>query len=839
MKKVYIILTSMLFLSMFVMPLSFYGQDQKTDDTKKEKKSSGFSGYLFITGDIGPSWWHGDLARYGSAPDFANTSINGSLGFGWQFLSWLNVYVKANRAFAKGEQEHILPKNNIGLGAGVHQDMKTDVDMFGGDIHLGINLMNMLGGYKERLFSISLHGGVGQRHYKSRTYDLNTDKRLATSGYKDEPSYAGSGHGFNDRNVELIVPFGAELTFAVAEKWDVYGDYTYTWMSSDWVDNVSHGEMAFINDAYSQFNLGLRYKFRSNKIKKMAENFEDVQLEATPNPLEEIGDSVEVTIKGTFPPKYFAKDAVMCFTPVLKYEGGETAYENINFIGEDVDCDGTMISYANGGTFTYTKKVAYDPAMENSELTVTPVVYKYDGECYATCEGASNQNKSYTADERKLDDGVIHTSRFVKDNALVAYTPHGYEKETISTVESAIFFQVNLSNYNKNLPLNKDADNKDALNNSIVDVEKGWVVKDISIDGWASPEGEETFNEGLSQRRAETAEKYMKNKINKAAKNNNKIDKDAADNIELILTANGPDWNGFMKAVETSDIKDKDAIINVINSADNSQKEAEIRNMILIYPELERDILPPLRRAVIDVNCYITKRPDEQIAEYSTAYPDSLSVNELLYAATLTDDLNTKKQIYSNAMNLNPDCWRAKVNAAVVEYRLGNIDEAKALLKEAQELNDNSYELANNLGGILITTGDYENAEKLLIKSEDLGGNVDYNMGILYIHQGKYAEAVSRLSSYTCDFNLGLAQLLNKDYTAAESTFNCVDPQDGVTYYLLAIDAARQDDKSKTLDFLGKAIDAKPEFKEQAGTDREFLKYYGDADFRALTGLSN
>jgi tetratricopeptide (TPR) repeat protein len=147
--------------------------------------------------------------------------------------------------------------------------------------------------------------------------------------------------------------------------------------------------------------------------------------------------------------------------------------------------------------------------------------------------------------------------------------------------------------------------------------------------------------------------------------------------------------------------------------------------------------------------------------------------------------------------------------------------------------------MANNMGDVHAVTGDYAKAEHCYLKSEELGGDVNYNMGLVDIHKGDYADAVSRLSSYKCDFNLGLAQLLNKDFAAADNTFNCVDPQDGDTYYLIAVTAARQDDKAKTLDYLGKAIDAKPEFKEKAGTDREFLKYYNEADFRALTGLGN
>ena len=106
----------------------------------------------------------------------------------------------------------------------------------------------------------------------------------------------------------------------------------------------------------------------------------------------------------------------------------------------------------------------------------------------------------------------------------------------------------------------------------------------------------------------------------------------------------------------------------MINSAGTSaQKEEEIRNMILIYPELERDILPPLRRANMEVNTFEPKRSDMQIAEYSISHPDSLKLNEMLYAATLTDDLNTKKQIYANTMAQYPKCWRAVVNAAGVD----------------------------------------------------------------------------------------------------------------------------------------------------------------------------
>jgi tetratricopeptide (TPR) repeat protein len=289
-----------------------------------------------------------------------------------------------------------------------------------------------------------------------------------------------------------------------------------------------------------------------------------------------------------------------------------------------------------------------------------------------------------------------------------------------------------------------------------------------------------------------------------------------------------------MTSVENSDISDKNAIINVVNSADASKKEEEIRNMILIYPELERDILPPLRRADIVVNTYEPKKPTAQIAELSTTDPSQLSVNEILYAANLTDDLNTKQQIYANAMEQYPKCWRAVNNAAAVEIELGNIDNAEELLKKAVEMNENSSEVRNNMGIVKLYKKDYNAAEHCFTKARELGADVDYNMGVTKLYQGDYAQAESLLSGASCDFNLGLAQLLNKNYSGAQKTFACVDPQDGETYYIQAATASMNNDSDNTFKYLGNAIDADAKYKDCAANDRIFLKYHNDASFQAL-----
>jgi len=812
-----------------IMPLAFFGQN--ADEGKTNNRSS-FSPYWHISGELGPTWSHADISKYNFAPDFSNTNFNGAIGFGRQFTPIFNVYGKVERGFFQGERKQV-PTASV-PNALFGRDMRFENDYYGANLNVGINLSNLFAGYKDRLVSFSAHLGVGQAQWKSKTYDLTTDALLMTNGYKGLKS-GGTAGGINERNVDLVVPAGLDINFNLSDKWDIYGDYSYNWMTTDYADGVVKGAMEVKNDVYSHFNIGARFKFGAGaSLKSMARDFGKVELQVIPEILEEKGDSVEVTIKGNFPPKYFNKKAVMNFTPVLVYEGGATAFEPINFKGESVSGNGTLISYNNGGSFTYTAKVPYNDNMKVSELVVAPLIYNYQTEIYPSRESVMENAGYVMIDERKLADGVIYTSKRIEDNFANSDMPHGYEKVTIVTQTANIFFQVNLANLNWNLPMNKKQDSKDALAAMNSDIVKGWDIKDITIDGWASPEGEESFNEGLSGRRANTAIKYAKSELNKLAKKNKSgLAFAKADEITFVEAANGPDWNGFMNAVEASSIKDKNAILNVVRSSSADQREQEIRNMILIYPEIEKDILPPLRRAIINVNTFEPKHPDSEISSLATSDPASLKLNELLYAATLTEDLNTRKAIYASTMELHPKCLRAVVNASAVELEMGNTAEAKRLLEKASTMTDKSAEVYNNLAVVAIMERDFAKAESNLNKAKSLGGDVSYNMGIVNIYQGKYDKAASMMSGEKCDYNLGLAQLLNKDYSAAQNTLNCA-PETAERFYLLAIIGSRTDNSSMIYTNLMKAIQKDENYKNTAKWDREFMKYFNEPDFQNI-----
>lgn len=829
MKKNHLLSGLALILMLAMVPLNFYGQNESQP---KEKSKSSFDKHWFMLGDAGLSMFHGDLNQYGFAPDPNYFKINGNLGLGYQFGSVIGLYGKIGGGNLGGEKDW----RNAKL---------EENGFFDGNLNLSINFVNLVWGYNpDRLFTFAPHIGFGQANWKARAVDATTGALLSEVGYNANTPEKG---WMGNRASAWTIPVGADFNFNVSEKVDVYLDYTFNFMDTDRMDafldnnaNDPSGNSRFkpegtvVNDMYSHLNVGLRYKFINNSVKSMADNFGNVVLEVVPDPLEERGDSVEVTIKGTFPPKYFKKNAAMNFTPVLTYEGGSVALKPINFKGESVTGDGTLINYANGGTFTYIDKIPYNPSMNVSELVVAPLIHPTKSLVNTTREAVQQNEKYIMADQRKLADGVVYTSKRLDDNVKTTVANHGYEKVTIIPQNAAIYYQVNLHNLNMNLPLNKKAENIDLLKAVTKNIEMGWDIKDISIVGWASPEGEETFNSGLSERRSQTAKKYMDGELGKLLRNK-KIDVSfgkVAD-VKYEMSANGPDWNGFMAAVEASDIKDKSAILNVVRSANAAQREQEIRNMILIYPELEKDILPPLRRAMITVNSFEPKKTDEEIASLSTSDPAQLQLNELLYAATLTDDLRTRKMIYASAMELHPKCARAVINAAEVEIMLGNNAEAKSLLEKAAGMTDKSPVLFNNMAVVNILERDFTNAEMNLNKSKQLGGNVDYNMGIVNIFKGDYSKAVSLMQGNKCDYNLGLAQMLNKDNAAAKATLDCA-PETAKSAYLKAVLAARTNDTAAVYSNLMSAIQKDGSYKNTAKWDREFVKLFGEADFQAI-----
>ncbi len=543
-----------------------------------------------------------------------------------------------------------------------------------------------------------------------------------------------------------------------------------------------------------------------------------------PEVLEAKGGQVDFAVTGTIPEKSFHKKAVVEFTPYIKYGEETKEFKKLVLRGEKTEGEGTVINSKTGGSFTYNESFEYTDEMRAAELFVNAKVTK--------------GKKVQEFNDIKLADGVIATYKSIVHDEKTILAPSGYEKVTIVSEKANIYFQQNKSNINWNLEHNKADKSKEQITAMDEFLMKGWKVKDVNIDAWASPEGEIDFNNNLADDRATSVNKYMEKKFQtinkKIAKEKGVSVSEVEQEVAYNAKGHGEDWDGFMKAIKESDLKDKNTIANVINSqSDAVKREQEIRNMTVIYEEVETEILPGLRRAEITINCYEPKRTDAEIAELSTTYPDSLTYKELLHAATLTEDHQAKFNIYKAGFVHENRDWKTYNNAAAEAIELDNLDEAENLLNQAEALLAGNGKVLNNMGVIASRKEDYATAESYFLKSQTAGEDVGYNLGIIAIQKGEYQKALSYFSSIDCKHNVGLAQMLSGKMNEAMNNLKCA-PESCKSYYMLAVYGARTNNAEMVYDYLIKAFEINPKAKAQAKEDREFLKYFNEPAFQDI-----
>lgn len=825
MKKFYKISRKVLLIVLIgLIPTVFYGQ--KTD-SKASKPS--FDPYWYVGAQAGFSKLHGDITKYKWMPDKDNWNFGFGALFGRQLTPFLGV--RGNLAYGNYSGSEDRPSESWKP----YYNQKVEGSYIDYSLQATFDLDNLIFSYNPDR-KLGFYGilGVGQSNYRVRKYDIPSGVELASRGVNTDQG-AGDGKGFGNRDLIMVVPAGLGFNYSITPKVDLTLESVIRFTDTEGMDIQSGGAKAIKQDFYSLTSLGVVYKFGQGvNIEKMQKNFGLVKFDAIPPVLETKGDSISVTIRGTFPPNYFDKKAAVCFQPVLKYQGGELPLKSVMFRGEGVQGDAEMINYKNGGTFTYKTTIPYKPEYNSSELVASPIAFvpKSVPVSKGMKCGETANYKSLVLGDRKLADGVIYTCKRVVASSDLTSSAHGYVLENILTNKGNIFFPKNKDNVNFKFGMNfTDAAQGEwaSLYNYI---KNSYKVKDIAINGWASPEGEETFNENLSGKRAEATKKEILKDFEKMRKDKKNPFNVPAD-ITFSTAGNGPDWNGFMKLVESSDMKEKNTVMNVVNSADPKKKEEEIRNMILIYPQIEEKLLPPLRRAEVVVSVYEPKKTAEEIAALAISKPESLTDKELLYAASLTEDQKTQQKIYRAAAQLYPDNYRAHNNAGVIELKLGNVNEAASYFEKANSLSPDNGEVVNNLGAVAMKKGDYAKARQMFEKAKKLGVNENYNLGVLLIPEGKYDEAVAAMKGKKCDYNLALGLMLSGNTGEAGKLLDCAE-KNANTYYLSAVLAARTSNAGMVFENLANAVKADAGMKATAKNDREFIKFFETPEFKKI-----
>lgn len=538
----------------------------------------------------------------------------------------------------------------------------------------------------------------------------------------------------------------------------------------------------------------------SSKLGELsADNFK-----VTPNPLESRGGQVAVTIDGTFPEKYMKKKAMVTVIPELRYGNGQAAQgQAAKFQGEKVEGNDQTIAYKVGGNYTMKSNFKYVPEMQKSDLYMTFDAY------------VGKKKKKVEIPAVKVAEGVIATSELYKNTLAgsgACIAPDTFQRVRDQRQAAQIKFLINQANLRKSELKNNSVKEFVELLKKINADKEGLNIKNVEVLAYASPDGGFDFNDKLASKRQNVSVDYAKKQLKNA-----KVQSD----VTGKYTAQ--DWEGFQQLVQASDIQDKDVILRVLSMyQDPEEREQQIRNMSAGFRELADGILPELRRSRLIINYETIGRSDEQIQEQYKADATKLSVDELLYSATLEDNVDAQEAIYKKTIEVYPNDYRAYNNVAAIEFAKGNDAEAKNYLAKAQSINGNAAETNANLGLMALKNGNVSEAENYIAKANTAG---DYNkvLGTLNLAKGDYAAAEQNLNGINCN-TTALAQILNKNYAGAANTLNSIKNKDAMTDYLQAILNARQGNDSAASSYLKSALQKDPSLATYANNDLELAK---------------
>ena len=529
--------------------------------------------------------------------------------------------------------------------------------------------------------------------------------------------------------------------------------------------------------------------------------FQADYFSVNPNPLEVVGDRVPATVSARIPAKFLQKNAQVTVTPYLCFDGGEVAAQPYAFQGEKVRGNAPVISYDNGGSVTIPVMYHYSPEMLQSTLQLA----------FNVTQG----KKQYVLPRVTVAEGVVATAALASAAGVdPALAPDKFQRIINEKYNADIHFLINQANIRE---AQANSVEMGDLNDRIL-ATKGdstLQLEEINIASFASPEGALDFNTKLAEKREDATKAFVENRLKK--------DK-VTEFGELTANFTPEDWDGFQKLVAASNIQDKELILSVLSMyKDPEQREKEIRNLSSIFDQLADQILPQLRKSRITASINVIGKSDDQIRQLLASDPSKLSVDEILYAATLCDNNADKMKVYNKAAELYPKDYRVFNDLGLTQYVAGDYDAARANFNQAARLNAAAPEPQMNLGLISLLNKDYRIANQ---KFGSAAGTPELNdaMGTYYLLTGDAASAVKSFGNAKTN-NAALAQILTKDYSKAKSTLGSINNPDAMTYYLTAILGARTNNDRMVSSNLRQAVKLDKSLAARAAKDLEFKNF--------------
>lgn len=571
--------------------------------------------------------------------------------------------------------------------------------------------------------------------------------------------------------------------------------------------------------------------FTGCTLPKMIKMSKEQNLTVSPNPLEVHKDTVVFDMSANLPVKMLKKGTAYTVNSFYKYGDSELALDPIPFKAEDFPNAGTEQPKTTK-TFTFPYKNDYKTGV----LQIEGV--------------ASKGAKSKTTPRMDVATGMITTSKLVQNSYYAAYADHGYnnQEEIIPVVIPDFIFEQGRSVLRTSEIKSDKGKQLDAF------IAAKNVTRTVTITGTHSPEGAERINSKLANERAAAIEKYYRAQMKKYDYQG------MADEIKFIQKPIVDDWTEFKTALAAYagiSADEKSAYLNIINAGGSFEDQEKQLKKLATYKKVFKEVYPGLRTAKTEILTIKKKKTDAEMSVLAKqitkgeAAADALSFEELMYAASLTPSTEEKAAIYEAATKKG-SFWNAHNNlaASYISLAIENpskageyTDKANVQLNIAAKIKE-TPEVHANLATIALWTGNpykaYAHASKALNgASSDVARGVNGVKGASEIYMAKYNDAVRTESSASAtavnSFNKGLAQLLNKDYANASTSFNEAIKANGnlaIAHYGAAVAAARSGSADGVVSNLVNAVKVDPTLKEKALTDLEFTKFNTSEAFR-------
>lgn len=346
------------------------------------------------------------------------------------------------------------------------------------------------------------------------------------------------------------------------------------------------------------------------------------------------------------------------------------------------------ISYNTQEVLNYTQVIPYEPWMENAYLNLE--------EDLCGCGG----HQEVLTQEMIMNGVSTEAKRLAALQPVPSYIQPKAEvvKARSEQYEAHLDFPVG-----KSVILPDFMNNQTELRNiremfNKVQNDKKLTITGVYIEGFASPEGPLKLNEQLSKSRAEALKKYLS------------VQEQIPANLYNV-SFGGENWEGLVKALETSDMKEKTEFLNIIrNTSDIARRKEEIKRVGggAPYRTMLKELYPALRKVNCRIDYTIAHFKVDEGKEIIKTQPQYLSLNEMyLVANSYPKGGDDFIKVFDIAVRMYPDDEVANLNAAAVALSKKDLPDARKYLDKS---NKQTAEYANNNGIYYLLSGNKDQA---------------------------------------------------------------------------------------------------------------------------------